>query len=113
MEAWNLPVATDMPLSANFFNEALVDGFGKVRWRGIRITGSSALAAVSIESKLRHDKHFFAEIQQRTVHFSLFVIKDPQMDNLVGHPLYFSSAPSVPWIPRKTTRPLPIDPVCW
>lgn len=73
----------------HFFDETLVNGLGVDGRSGIGISGPSSLAAVSVESKLRDNKHFFTEIQQRTVHFPLIVIKDPQIGDLVDHPLDF------------------------
>ncbi len=46
--------------------------------------GPPALTAVPQEGELADDEHSAADVEQRAVHFSVVVWKDPQADDLAG-----------------------------
>jgi hypothetical protein len=42
-------------------------------------------ARVTVECKLRHDEHTAFDVQERAVHFSLVILKDPKVCDSLGH----------------------------
>ena len=103
------PVSMGIPRWRRDLTKTFVQGQRLFGRRRLVVARAPAFAAIAVEGELRHAQRLPAGLQQGPIHFSLAVVKHPEVGDLVGQCVAAASASFLP-TPKNTTKPGPIRP---
>src|SRR3990172_6292450 len=72
------------PFALDLTDQFLVELFGPARLRGPHERRTPSFPAISEQGELGNDQHRSSRLQNGSVHFTLCVLENPQVDELVG-----------------------------